>query len=101
MIPSDIREGIEADFPEKRVSTPAHTFPSALTLINTAAYNRRMKTAEYIGRAALAFAIHDSQGEDDWETATELEPTMFNLLTRERVRYRGRGFGKWQIVRLR
>lgn len=100
-IPRSVREAVAADMPEERVRLYAHSFPSAVSLIDVAAYNRRMKTSEYVGRAALSFAIHDSHGEDHWEDVTKNEPPMFSLLTRERVRYRGHGFGPWEIVRLR
>jgi hypothetical protein len=89
--------------PEKRLSARFHTFPTALSEISDAAYNRRMTVRDYVGRAALAFAVFDSEGELMWDELTELEPPMTDIVRPgfDRDRLRGRGHGKWQIVRLR
>ena len=102
-IPAGLRQEIEAQMVEKRLSARFHTFPSALAEISDAAYNRRMTVRDYVGRAALAFAVFDSEGQVMWEEITEKEPTMTDLVRPgfDRDRLRGDGHGKWQIVRLR
>lgn len=97
------RQEILKDLPEKRVSMKAVTFESAAELIKIAAYNRRMGVEEFIGRAALAFAVHDSGNNPSWEQATKREPPMRDLRRHNLPRRRlfGRGFGKWEIERLR
>lgn len=102
-IPRRVREEIEAQMVERRLSARFHTFPSALAEISDAAYNRRMTVRDYVGRAALAFAVYDSDGELVWDEITEKEPTMTDIVRPgfDRDRLRGEGHGKWQIVRLR
>lgn len=89
--------------PEPRLSGRYTTFPSAFQQIEDAAYNRRMIVREYVGRAALAFAVFDSQGEVMWDEITQKEPTISNLTLGgyRKERLRGREHGDWQIVRLR
>lgn len=103
VVPRVIREQFADDMTEPRVSARFHTFPSALAEITDAAFNRRMHVRDFIGRAALAFAVYDSQGEVLWEEITEKEPPMGDLvrLGFPRDRLRGHGHGEWQIVRLR
>jgi hypothetical protein len=102
-VPRVIREEIEAQMVERRLSARFHTFPSALAEISDAAYNRRMTVRDFVGRAALAFAVYDSEGEVVWDEITEKEPNMTDLVRPgfDRDRLRGGGHGKWQIVRLR
>ena len=54
-----IRQEIHEQMPEPRLSSRFSTFRSAFEAIEDAAYNRRMITREYVGRAALAFAVFD------------------------------------------
>ncbi len=102
-ISEDIRAEIAEQLPEPRVSARFYTFESAFEAIETAAYNRRMRTGDFVGRAALAFAVFDSDGDLTWAEATEKEPPMRDLLKLgfDRDRLRGGGHGKWQIARLR
>lgn len=102
-VSNDIRAQVQAQMPEQRVRAQFTTFPSAWREIQDAAYNRRMIVREYVGRAALAFAVYDSQGEVRWEDITEDEPTISNIVLGgyQKSRLRGRGHGQWQIVRLR
>ena len=99
----DIREAIAEQMPEKRLQSRFTTFPSAYEEIDVAAYNRRMTTREFVGRAALAFAVFDSKGDVLWEEITEKEPPISDLVRVgfPKDRLRGRGHGEWQIVRLR
>jgi len=103
VIRAEIREAIAEQMPEKRLQSRFTTFPSAFSEIEDAAYNRRMTTREYVGRAALAFAVFDSQGEVLWQEITEKEPPISDLVMGgyAKSRLRGRGHGEWQIVRLR
>ncbi len=98
-----IRGEIGAQITESRLSAKFHTYPSALAEISDAAYNRRMTVRDYVGRAALSFAVYDSEGEVMWDEITELEPPMTDIvrLGFPRDRLRGRGHGSWQIARLR
>lgn len=98
-----VREQIADQMPEPRLSSRFTTFRSAFDLIEDAAYNRRMITREFVGRAALAFAVFDSQGEVVWDEITESEPPISNLLLGgyRKERLRGRDHGQWQIARLR
>lgn len=103
VIPRVIREEIADQMPEPRVAGRFTTFPSAMKEIEDAAFNRRMITREYVGRAALAFAVFDSQGEILWDDITEKEPPISDLVLGgyRKERLRGREHGPWQIVRLR
>lgn len=98
-----IREEIADQMPESRISSRFWTFATALGEIEDAAYNRRMTTRDFVGRAALAVAVYDSMGEVSWEEVTEWEPPMSDLARHgfPKDRLRGRGHGNWQIVRLR
>ena len=89
--------------PEERLRGRFYTFASALSEIKDAAYNRRMLYEDYVGRAALAFAVHDSQGEIMWDEIMQKEPKISNLTMGgyAKSRERGRAHGPWQIVRLR
>lgn len=102
-IDTRIRQEIADQMPEKRVQARFTTYESALSEIEDAAFNRRMTTREYVGRAALAFAVFDSHGEVLWEEITEKEPPISDLVRGgyAKSRLRGRGHGEWQIVRLR
>lgn len=95
----DWRDNILNDLPEGPITVRAHTFPSALEMIRTAAFNRRMTVEDFVGRAALAVAVHDFAGETTWERATEKEPPMSDLRRRSlpKRRLRGRNFGPWII----
>jgi len=102
-VSENIRAQIADQMPEKRLSSRFTTFESAFKEIEDAAYNRRMITREYVGRAALAFAVFDSQGEVLWEEITEREPAISDITLGgyQKKRLRGREHGEWQIVRLR
>lgn len=95
----DWREKIIADLPEEPVRLEGRSYPSAVELIRIAAYNRRISVLDFVGRAALAVAIHDQQGDITWEDATEKEPPLPDLrrwrLPRRRLR--GKSFGPWKI----
>lgn len=97
--PTDWRANILNDLPEARVTAKANTFPSALEMIRVAAYNRRMTVEDFIGRAALAVAVHDFAAETDWKRATEKEPPMADIRRHglPKRRLRGRGFGAWVV----
>lgn len=103
VIPRVIREEIAAQMPDPRLSSRFSTFASAFKEIEDAAFNRRMITREYVGRAALAFAVYDSHGEVLWDEITEREPSISNITLGgyRKERLRGRDHGDWQIVRLR
>lgn len=98
-----VRDLIAEQLPEKRVSARFDTFPSALQEISDAAFNRRMLVRDYVGRAALAFAVYDSDGQVMWDEIMQKEPPMRDLvrLGFDRDRLRGQGHGEWKIVRLR
>lgn len=95
----DWRDNIQTDMPEERVTWKMHTFPSALEMIKIAAFNRRMTVEDFIGRAALAVAVFDSEGETDWREATDKEYVMADLRRKglPKRRLRGRNFGPWVI----
>lgn len=95
----DWRANILRDMPEDPVTIKAATFPTALELITTAAYNRRMTVEDFIGRAALAVAVFDAEGDPTWEDAFEKEPPLRDLRRRglPRRRLRGKNFGPWRI----
>lgn len=97
--PQDWRETIMRDLPDAPVRATFETFESAYEIIKIAAYNRRMHARDFIGRAALAMAIYDSDGELDWEKLTEKEPPIGDVRLRNvrKRRLRGRGFGPWKI----
>ena len=99
----DWREDLISDLAEPRIRVNAHTFPTAYEQIKVAAYNRRMPVEEFIGRAALAFAVHDSEGELGWGLITRREPPIRDLRRKglEPKRYRGKNFGKWKIGELK
>ncbi len=95
----DWRDVILRDLPEPYATVKATTFPSALEIIKVAAFNRRMRLSEFVGRAALAVAVYDNRGEITWQEATRLEPQLHDLRlgpgdTRRR---RGKNHGPWQI----
>lgn len=94
----DWRDRILSDLPEGPVNIKGHTFPSALEVIRVAAYNRRMTVEDFVGRAALAVAVHDDP-DLTWKMATEKEPPLSDLRRRSlpKRRLRGRGFGPWNI----
>lgn len=96
----DWRDNILNDLPEGPVQLRGTTYPTALEAIRTAAYNRRMHLDEFVGRAALAVAVHDL--ELDWDEITDKEPPLRDL-RRHRLptrRLRGRGFGFWRIPKM-
>lgn len=95
----DWRDNILNDLPEGPVPLRGASFPSAVEIIKVAAFNRRMGLEEFVGRAALAVAVHDMSGEISWAQATEKEPPLKDLRRRKlpRRRLRGKGFGPWQI----
>lgn len=97
------KESILEDLAEPRVEVRAWTFPRALSLIEDAAWNRRMKPQDFIGRAALAFAVYDSDGQVTMDSIGRLEPEMHDLRRRNLrlKRHFGRDFGDWEIVGLR
>lgn len=96
----DWRDTILSDLPEGPVQLRGTTYPTALEAIKIAAYNRRMHLDEFVGRAALAVAVHDL--DLDWEEITDKEPPLRDL-RRHRLparRLRGRGFGLWRITKM-
>lgn len=95
----DWRDNIINDLPEEPVALKGMTFPSALELIKVAAFNRRMTLEDFVGRAALAVAVHDASAETSWTQMTDKEPPLRDLRRRKlpRRRLRGKGFGPWQI----
>jgi len=103
VVDARIRQEIADQMPERRVSSQFSTFPSAFSEIKDAAFNRRLTPRDYVGRAAFAFAVFDSQGEVLWDEIMEKEPPIGDLLRQgfPKQRLRGRGHGEWQIVRLR
>jgi hypothetical protein len=96
------KEDILLDLPEPRTYLYAYTFPSALEQIRIAAFNRRMKEQDYIGRAAAAFAVYDSGGDLTWEALMRPEPVMYDGRRRNlpKKRHFGRDFGPWHIEEL-
>lgn len=98
--PTDWRSNILRDLPDAPVVVKAATFPTALAVIEAAAYNRRMTVEDFIGRAALAVAVYDSDGSDTWDDIAEKEPPLRDIRLRKlpRRRLRGRGFGAWRIT---
>lgn len=95
----DWRDNILSDLPEGKVNLRGHTYPTALEVIKAAAYNRRMTVEDFVGRAALAVAVHDFAGDLTWEMATDKEPPLADLRRRSlpKRRLRGRNFGPWKI----
>lgn len=102
-VPERVRHEIAEQMAEPRISSRFNTFPSAFAEIEDAAFNRRMTTRDYVGRAALAFAVFDSHGEILWDEIMEKEPPISDLVLGgyQKERLRGRGHGDWRIVRLR
>lgn len=96
---TDWRDSILSDLPEGPITVRAHTYPTGLEMIRAAAYNRRMTVEDFVGRAALAVAVHDFAGDVTWEMATEKEPPLADLRRHKlpKRRLRGRGFGPWKI----
>jgi hypothetical protein len=101
--PPKWKADILRDLPQARIQVKAHTFPNAYDLIKVAAYNRRMSVEEFIGRAALAVAVADTKGEVTWKQMTRLEPPMKDLRRHNLPRRRlfGRGFGPWEIEKMK
>ena len=95
----DWRDNLLSNLPEGPINLRAHTYPTALEIIRAAAYNRRMTVEDFVGRAALAVAVHDFSGEMTWEEATDKEPPLSDLRRRSlpKRRLRGRNFGPWKI----
>lgn len=95
----DWRDNLLANLPEGPITVRAHTYPTALEMIRAAAYNRRMTVEDFVGRAALAVAVHDFAGDTTWEEATDKEPPLADLRRHNlpKRRLRGRGFGPWKI----
>lgn len=93
-------EAVMAELPEKVVKVEAHTHITALQAIKVAAYNRRMGLGDFIGRAAAAVAVYDSDGSITWDSLMEKEPPLRDLRRRRlpRRRLRGTGFGGWRIT---
>jgi hypothetical protein len=94
---SDWRADVLKSLPDRKVSFRIVTFESALELIDTAAFNRRMHTDEFVGRAALAVAAHDQ--DLDWGLITRQEPPLRDLRRHglPPKRLYGRNFGPWTI----
>ena len=103
VVAREIREQIAEQMPERRLQSRFTTFESAFREIEDAAFNRRMTTRDFVGRAALAFAVFDSEGALLWDEITQNEPPMTDLVRPgfAKDRLRGHGHGNWQIVRLR
>lgn len=87
------------DLPQARISAKFQTFPDAYDLIKVAAYNRRMKHEDFVGRAALAMAVFDSAGEHTWREMTRQEPPMWDLRRHNLPMKRkfGADFGPWEV----
>ena len=95
------KEALLEDVAEPRVEVAAWTFPRALDAIETAAWNRRMRTEDFLGRAALAVAVLDN--DLNWDAITRLEPPMQDLRRKNLLvkRHFGRDFGDWKIIGMR
>lgn len=93
------RMDLLSDLPQPRMSAKFYTYGNAYELIKVAAFNRRMKTQDYVGRAALAMAVFDSKGEHTWKEMTRLEPEMWDLRRHNLPLKRkfGTDFGPWEI----
>jgi hypothetical protein len=102
-VTEDWQADLIAHLPDRRVEMRAHTFESAAELIRDGAWNRRMHVEEYIGRAALAFAVYDAGDEVTWKQITYLEAPLRDKRRHNMPRRRlfGREFGSWEIERLR
>jgi hypothetical protein len=89
-----------AALPQPRIEVRANTWPDAYDVIKTAAYNRRIPVKEFIGRAALAIAVFDSNGDIVWKDITRNEPPMHDLRRHNLPPKRkfGHDFGPWEIV---
>jgi hypothetical protein len=100
---SEWRADLLEDLPQARIEVRAQTFPNAYNIIKVAAFNRRMDPKDFIGRAALAFAVYDAAGNVTWKQATRLEPPMRDLRRHNLPKRRlfGEGFGSWEIESLR
>ena len=87
------------DLPQARIEARFYTFPDAYDLIKVAAYNRRMKAQDFVGRAALAVAVFDSDGEHTWREMTRQEPPMYDLRRHNLPLKRqfGANFGPWEV----
>jgi hypothetical protein len=93
------REDLLAALPQARIQVQAITFPDAYDLMKIAAFNRRMHVPEFIGRAALAFAVYDAGEDATWAAMTRNEPPMrdvrrHNLPPKRKF---GHDFGPWVI----
>lgn len=95
----DWRADLLTDLAQARIQVKALTFPDAYDLVKIAAFNRRMHVPEFIGRAALAIAVYDSQGEVTWAQMTRVEPAMRDLRRHNLPLKRkfGHDFGPWVI----
>ena len=98
--PPDWRANILRDLPDAPITVKASSYPTAMAVIEAAAFNRRMTVEDFIGRAALAVAVYDSDGSDTWDDIAEKEPPLRDIRLRKlpRRRLRGRGFGAWRIT---
>jgi hypothetical protein len=87
------------DLPQARIQSKFYTFPDAYDLIKVAAYNRRMKVEDFVGRSALAVAVFDSAGEHTWREMTRQEPPMWDLRRHNLPLKRkfGADFGPWEV----
>jgi diketogulonate reductase-like aldo/keto reductase len=94
---NDWRADVLKSLPDEKQVRRYITFTSGLELIDTAAYNRRMLTEEFVGRAALAVAAYDA--EELWAVVTQKEPPLRDARRRRlpAKRLYGKNFGNWQI----
>lgn len=97
---TDWRSDVLSSLPEHKRTIRLVTFTSAGELIEEAAWNRRMSTEEFCGRAALAVACFDSG--IPWGQATRGEPPLFDRRRKSMPprRKRGRDFGNWTITEM-
>jgi hypothetical protein len=98
---TDWRADVLRSLPEQKEAYRFVTFNSAYRLIGDAAFNRRMKIEDFVGRAALAVACYDA--DEPWLAVAHNEPPLYDLRRNNmpaKRRY-GRDFGDWQIVSMR
>ena len=97
----DWRSDVLRALPDRNVRFEVVTFESAMELINDAAYNRRLFTADFAGRAALAVAAYDLGLE--WTDVTRKEHPIRDLRrhgAQPRRKY-GQKHGNWRIGDMR
>jgi hypothetical protein len=94
---TDWRADVLKSLPDEKKAFRVVTFTSAYKLIGDAAFNRRMKIEDFVGRAALSVACYDA--DEPWFAITAAEPPLHDLRRNNMapIRKYGRDFGPWQI----